>query len=470
MTTDGTLNESWRQRISEVGKRAFEIEEMIRLGFLTQEDLTRLSREGVSQEQYQAAVDELAIVRRESAARAKTIATLEDADRAIAIIRARRIERVKAARAERKAAKAAEREVRDAEIHERKASAPTFLGRDVSNRLDFTGGEPDRVASEGLPALSSFADVASALSLDPRRLQWLSYDRGASATDHYTRFEIPKRSGGSRLISSPKPVLRSAQSWILESILARQRVSESATAFRPGMSIVNNASRHAGKRIVVRIDLKDFFPSITYPRVRGLFESLGYNPGVSSVLALLCTDSPRARVRNNDTEWFVAVGPRALPQGACTSPAISNLVVRKLDQRLEGLCAVSGWTYSRYADDLIFSTADETTSAHRLVRLVETIVTDEGFAVNQSKTRIMRSPNRQAVTGLVVNDGRVRLSKRDMRRLRAFLHQCRTRGVEAVSQEIGKDAAAVAKGHVAYVHMISPAAAARIRVENPWIP
>ena len=470
MTTDGTLNESWRQRVNEVGKRAFEIEEMLRLGFLTQEDLTRLSREGVSQEQYQAAVDELAVVQRESAAKAKAITTLQDADRAIAIIRARRIERVKAARAERKATKAAERALRDAEIRERKVLAPTFLGRNVSNRMDFSGGEPERVASAGLPALSTFVDVASALSLEPRRLQWLAYDRGASAIDHYTRFEIPKRSGGARLISTPKPALRAAQSWILESILARQPVTPSATAFRPGVSIVDNASRHAGKRIVIRIDLKDFFPSITYPRVRGLFESLGYNAGVSSVLALLCTDSPRARVRNGDAEWFVAIGPRGLPQGACTSPAISNLVVRHLDQRLEGLGTASGWTYSRYADDLVFSADGEDAAPHRLIRLVSRIVEDEGFVINAAKTRIMRSPNRQAVTGLVVNDGRVRLSKRDLRRLRAFLHQCRTRGLDAVSEEIGKDAGAVAKGHLAYVHMISPAAAARIRAENPWIP
>ncbi len=470
MTTDGTLNESWRQRVSEVGKRAFEIEEMIRLGFLTQEDLDRLAREEISREQYETAVEELAAVRRESAAKASAIARLQDVDRAIAIIRARRIERVKATREERKAAKAAERAVRAAEIQERRTFTPTFLGRDVSNRMDFSGGDQERVTRAGLPALSSFTDIASALSLDPRRLQWLAYDRGASATDHYTRFEIPKRSGGTRLISSPKPALRTAQSWILESIIAPQQVSDSATAFRPGTSIVDNASRHAGKRIVVRIDLKNFFPSITYPRVRGLFESLGYNPGVSSVLALLCTDSPRARVRNDGSEWFVAVGPRGLPQGACTSPAISNLVVRHLDHRLEGLCAVGGWTYSRYADDLVFSTVDEAASPHRLVRLVKQIIADEGFTVNESKTRIMRSPNRQAVTGLVVNDGHVRLSKRDMRRLRAFLHRCRTRGVDAVSQEIGKDAAAVAKGHVAYVHMVSPAAASRIRAENPWIP
>ena len=470
MTTDGDLNEQWQQRIRQIGKRAFEVEEMLRLGFISEKALVALERDGVSPDQYKAAVAELAGVRSESAKKARQVAEFQDADRAIAIIRARRIERVKAARAERKAAKAAEREVRDAEIRERKVVAPTFLGRDVSNRMDFSGGEPERIASAGLPALSTFVDVASALSLDPRRLQWLVYDRGASAVDHYTRFEIPKRSGGARLISSPKPALRAAQSWILESILARQPVSPSATAFRPGMSIVDNASRHAGKRIVIRVDLKDFFPSITFPRVRGLFESLGYNPGVSSVLALVCTDSPRARVRNGDTEWFVAVGPRGLPQGACTSPAISNLVVRHLDQRLEGLCTAARWTYSRYADDLVFSADGEDASPHRLIRLVSRIVEDEGFVINAAKTRIMRSPNRQAVTGLVVNDGRVRLSKRDLRRLRAFLHQCRTRGVDAVSEEIGKDAAAVAKGHLAYVHMISPAAAARIRAENPWIP
>lgn len=96
------------------------------------------------------------------------------------------------------------------------------------------------------------------------------------------------------------------------------------------------------------------------------------------------------------------------------------------------------------------------------------IVVAEGFAVNTDKTRVMRAPNRQAVTGLIVNDG-VRVSRRDLRRMRAFLHRCQTRGVDVVSQEIGKDARAVARGYLAYVHMVSPAVAQRLREQHHWV-
>jgi RNA-directed DNA polymerase len=465
----GELSVDWRQRVGEIGKRAFEIEEMLRLGFITSEELVRLEGSGVKREEYRAAVKELARVRAASAEKARAIAGFQDVDAAIATIRARRIERVKAARLERRKAKALERETRAAAVRETRRTAPTFLGRGVSHRITFTGGDPEQVARSGLPPLESFTDLAEALGLEPDRLQWLTFERDASHVDHYTRFEIPKRTGGYRLISSPKPALRGAQSWIADTILSRLGVSESATAFRPGLSIVDNAARHAGQGIVIRVDLRDFFPSITFPRVRGLFESMGYNPGVSSVLALLCTDAPRAHVRDGAVRWSVAIGPRSLPQGACTSPAISNLVTRQLDQRLMAVSSASGWVYSRYADDLVFSTSAEGASPHRLIRLVTTIAADEGFEVNGRKTRIMRSPNRQSVTGLVVNEGTVRLSRRDLRRLRAFLHQCETKGLDAVSQELGKDAALVAQGHLAYVQMVSPAMAVRIRSQHPWI-
>lgn len=465
---NGTLAEDWRAQVRLLGKRGFENEEMLRLGFLGEDALRRLSESGITKEQYEEARDRLVQARSELASIEREIDDLQDVEKAISEIRARRIERVKAAAAVRRAEKEVVRMARTASVREQRLVAPTFLGRGVSDRLTFSGGDPAKVESAGLPVLETFRDLADALTLTPGQLQWLVYERDAGRVDHYTRFEIPKRSGGTRLISSPKPALRAAQEWVRLQILSGRPVHAAAMAFRPGTSIVDNAARHTGAAIVVRIDLKDFFPSITFPRVRGYYETLGYNPGIASVLALLCTDAPRVRLARGDAMHVVAVGERGLPQGACTSPDLANLLSHRLDRRLSGLGSHVGWEYTRYADDLVFSTSTEGAEPHRLVRSVDAIVTDEGFSVNASKTRIMRSPNRQAVTGLLVNDG-VRLSRRDLRRIRAFLHRCETRGLDEVGRETGKDARAMARGYYAYVHMVSPLVAGRLKQRHPWI-
>jgi RNA-directed DNA polymerase len=346
--------------------------------------------------------------------------------------------------------------------------APTYLGRRVSSRLRFEGGDPEKLSARGLPALSTFTDVADALELTASQLMWLVFERGAEGSSHYARFEIPKRAGGYRLISAPKPILRAAQQWVRLKVLAPLPVGPSAAAFRPGKSIVDNARRHSGKACVIRLDLTTFFESVTFPRVRGFFESLGYNPGVATVLALICTDAPRARVTLDGETHYVIIGERSLPQGGCTSPDLCNLVTARLDARLEGLAKKFGYEYSRYADDLVFSTDVEETGAHVVISAVTRICRDEGFEVNPEKTRTMRSPNRQLVTGLIVNDD-VRLTRSDLRRIRAFLNRCETRGIDSVSLEIGKDARAVARGYFAYIFMVRPSAALKLAERHPWI-
>ena len=463
-----TLDAQWRKRVSEVGKRNFENEEMLRLGFLTPEAVARAQAGKSTLAEYHSVLEELTGVRRQLMAVDTQIAELQDVEHLLSEIRARRIERVKADRVERRAAKEADRATRAVESRRRRVEEPTFLGRHVSGSLRFTGGDPAKIASLGLPKLETFLDVASALNQTPERLQWLVFERGADTTDHYTRFEIPKRSGGVRLISSPKPAVRAAQDWVRNQILVHRPVSPAATAFRPGMSILDNARPHTGAGVIVRIDVKDFFPSITFARVRGYFESLGYNGGVATVLALVTTDAPRARVTLDGQSRFVVVGERALPQGACTSPDLANLIVLGLDARLIGLAAKLGWTFTRYADDFILSHSDQDANAAALVSSVTRIANDEGFRINTKKTRIMRKPNRQTVTGLLVGDD-VRLTRQDLRRIRAFLHRCETQGIETVSKDIGKDAQAVAKGYYAYVHMVTPETARAMRAKHAWI-
>lgn len=463
------LAEDWREQVRLLGKRAFENQEMLRLGFVTQETMDRLSAEsGVTPEQYAQAVEEVRQARQDVQKLTAQIEQLQDVERAIAEIRASRIARVKAERARRKEEKERVRAERAQEIANRRRTAPTFLGRGVSDRLQFQGGDPQSVAARGLPVVTSFAELADALELTPEHLQWLTYERAAGSVDHYSRFEIPKRNGGIRLISSPKPAMRTAQTWIRERILSHLEVHSAATAFRPGISIVDNARRHAQSEIVVRLDIQHFFPSISFVRVRGYFESLGYNPGVSSVLALVCTDAPRVQVKREQETYVVALKDRSLPQGACTSPDLANLIAQKLDRRLVGLAQKGSWRYTRYADDLVFSSSNESAAPHRLVRSVTSIAVDEGFTINRDKTRIMRAPNRQTVTGLVVNK-EVVLSRRDRKRIRAFFHRCETQGLDQVSVEMGKDARSVARGYYAWMHMVSPQMADEVRRKHPWV-
>ena len=243
---------------------------------------------------------------------------------------------------------------------------------------------------------------------------------------------------------------------------------EAAAAFRPGLSVVDNAARHTGRAVVARIDLKDFFPSVTLPRVRRLFREMGYSGGVATLFALLATEAPRAAVTLDGLPRFVAIGERSLPQGACTSPALTNLLCRRLDSRLAGAAEALGFRYSRYADDLVFSHTEASAPVGILLALARRIIADVGFTVNEEKTSVLRPQHRQVVTGIVVNET-PHVSRPDLRRFRAVLHRCETMGVAEVSRQMGKDARAYASGYLAFLHMVAPEQAARLALKHPWV-
>jgi retron-type reverse transcriptase len=285
------------------------------------------------------------------------------------------------------------------------------------------------------------------------KLRWLTYHRDLVTLVHYHRFSIPKRKGGERLISAPKSSLKLAQAWVLENILSKLPAHDAAQGFIKGKSILHNAAPHVGKAVVVNLDLKDFFPSITFKRVKGLFRSFGYSEAVATVLALLCTEPPRQAVTHDGKMYHVAVADRQLPQGACTSPAITNLLCRHLDKRLSGLAAQLGFTYTRYADDMTFS-SDSDKDVGKLINAVKDICAFEGLHVHPEKIRVLRKAQRQEVTGIVVNE-KANLSRRDLRRLRAILHNCEKHGIE--SQRNGRpDFLPYLRGLVAYVRMVNP--------------
>lgn len=370
-------------------------------------------------------------------------------------------------RAERKARKKAEaaerKRVRAEAVARRRATDIVFLGRGVSTQLHDRASVVDRLATNGLPILSTPADVAAALGLTISRLRWLAFHSDAATVSHYVRFEVPKRSGGTRQLAAPHADLALAQQWVLANVLSRVPAHDAAHGFVPGRSTVTNAAPHVGRAVVVNADLTDFFPTITFPRVRGIFKQLGYSPAVATVLALVCTECPRRAVTYAGKPFHVAVGPRSLPQGACTSPALSNLAARRLDSRLGGIARALGLTYTRYADDLTFSgDAGADAKVGYLLARLRHIAAGEGFAVNEKKTRVLRPSASQRVTGVVVND-RPGVPRDVVRRLRAILHRAMFQGLAAQNRENHPRFEEWVRGMVAYVGMVNPTQARPLR-------
>ena len=407
-------------------------------GFLTREQLAEIHRVG-----------DLWLKHHEANRLASSLA----AQTAEAVIEQQREERKK--RKEELRRLSAEQKQRRAEdVARRRREDIFFLGRGVSGSLSDRRSNIEALQAAKLPVLSSPADVAKALGLTIPRLRWLCFHQEAAEKTHYHYFEVPKRSGGKRLLSAPQPTLKGAQAWILQNILEPLPTEAPAHGFIRGRSTVSNAAAHLDRDVVVNLDLKDFFPTITFRRVKGVFQRLGYSPSVSTVLALLCTESPRRRVEYDGKLYGVAVAERGLPQGACTSPALSNQVSRRLDRRLRGRMAKLGWQYTRYADDLTFSApAGKRDQVPLLMAAVRHVAEEEGFALNPDKGRVQRVGGRQSVTGIVVNE-KLSVPREEVRRLRAILHQAKLTGLASQNRENRPDFEAWLHGKIAYVCMV----------------
>lgn len=395
----------------------------------------------------------------------------EALQQALDVERKRRIEESRQRRKERAAARVEAAAARRAAWAKERASRVVFAGVDHSDQLEAQQSDEGKLLGLGLPIMHTGGDLARFLDIDLKRLRFLTFHRRSATLVHYHRFSIPKKTGGERHISAPKPALKRAQYAVWQKLLepaAAGRLHDAAHGFVTARNVVSNASPHVGQRVVVNVDLKDFFPSVTFRRVRGLFMGLGYSGAVSTLLALLCTEPPRAGVDVDGKHLMVAMGERRLPQGACTSPIITNLLCRRLDARLRGVAEKLGFSYTRYADDLTFSGATGKDVAALLHR-VRHIVVDEGFVEHGDKTRIMRQGRRQEVTGVVVNQ-RCAVPREEVRRLRAVLHQAKRDGLEA-QRRPGTDGqlppvgafVAELKGRIAWVQMVDREKGERLR-------
>jgi retron-type reverse transcriptase len=264
----------------------------------------------------------------------------------------------------------------------------------------------------------------------------------------YVEFDVPKATGGVRRISAPRVKLKKVQRTILDEILDKIPAHPAAHGFIKKRSVLTNAKPHAGNELVIKTDLQDFFPTVHYQRVEGLFREVGFGAEVSKHLAGLCTH--RSKLPDGTVLW-----PGVLPQGAPTSPAIANLVCRRLDARLTGLAKKAGGTYTRYADDLTFSFKKmPKKDLGRLLWWIDQICQQEGFNENVSKRRVLRANTQQRVTGVVVNE-EPHLPRKAKRTFRAILTNCERHGI--ASQARGrKDFAHYLLGYASYAQMVEP--------------
>lgn len=413
---------------------------MVTQGIVTPEQLTEMHRVGAEMDRFRPSQ---VLIRTESQ-RAGQAAVEEDKQK-------RQEEKAK------KKAEAAERLAkRREEISYRKATDITFLGRGVSSKLNDRNSDVAKLTAKGLPVLSTPAELATALSMSVPRLRWLAFHSDVATRTHYVSFDIKKKSGGVRTLSSPHRSLAAAQKWILRQILDRLETEPAAHGFVSGRNILSNAKPHVGKEVVLNMDLENFFPSISFHRVRALFVRIGYSPSVATILGLLCTECPRRTAVFKGETYLVATGPRGLPQGACTSPALSNQVVRRLDRRLQGLANRMAIAYTRYADDVTFS-GDQVLKDRigYVMACIRHVAQDEGFAVNEKKSRVLRKSCAQSVTGLIVND-KPTLCRKKIRQLRAILHRAKHEGLAAQNRENRPNFRAWLEGSIAFLAMTRP--------------
>ena len=366
---------------------------------------------------------------------------------------------------QRKADSEAGRILRREQVAHRRATDIVFLGRGISRGLADRRSDIELLQNNGLPVLSSPAELARAMSVSISLLRWLAFHSDAPTRVHYISFDVPKKSGGLRRLSAPHRKLADAQHWILTNILNLLPVHVCAHGFVAQHSVLTNANPHVGASVVINADLSNFFPTITFPRVEGMLRKLGYSPAVATILALLCTECPRQALKFSDTIYYAATGPRALPQGACTSPAISNQIAAKLDRRMSAMAAKLEWKYTRYADDLTWSTTGEVTpSVGYVLARMRHIVDDEGFELNHAKTRVQRPSQQQSVTGVVVND-RMNVPRQTIRQIRAILHNARQTGLDAQNRNEHPHFRDWLVGMIGWIHMVNPEQGSRLRAK-----
>lgn len=298
----------------------------------------------------------------------------------------------------------------------------THLGKGVSNCLNQKETDIKLLEELNLPLITDAKKLSELINLPIKKIKWMAYHRRTSLTNHYIDFKIAKKRGGYRNISKPKPILKSVQLVIKNTILDKIPMREHIFGFRKGISIFDHALVHCGAKVIINFDLKDFFPSISFNQVRNSYIKLGYSGEIASVLALLTTKQGSKKVNIENKTYFVYSSNRYLPQGASTSPIISNLVAEKLDSQLLKRSESFGFIYTRYADDLSFSSKAEKPNIKGMIYMINKTVELHGYKINSNKTNVLFENNSQNITGLIINSNQPKIPRIWRRKLRAAIH------------------------------------------------
>lgn len=272
--------------------------------------------------------------------------------------------------------------------------------RNIERCLDYAGV----LISNNVPVIYNPSHLSALVGYKKEFLKKISFH----TSYFYRNFEIIKKNGRKRPISEPLPSLKNIQIWILKNILEKVPVSPFAKAYKSKIKLIENLKFHKKQPKVFTLDLENFFPSIKIESVEKIFLKLGYSKMVANLLAKLCTKE------------------NTLPQGAPTSPYLSNLVFKEADTAISEFCKAKKIRYTRYADDLSFSgDFDE----YELLNEVISVIENLGFKINESKTKLMTPDKRQTVTGVVVNEKpQVAFHKRN--ELRQAMHFIKKFGLE----------------------------------------
>lgn len=329
-----------------------------------------------------------------------------------------------ARRAERKAERERQKQLKSEAWKKRKAENIIFIGKGYSSLLGKKETDVQKLQENQMPIIETDKELAEFLQIEYKTLRYLVYHRDVVTFDNYYRFDIPKKSGGMRQIAAPKTQLKMAQRKILEEILQKIEVSDLSHGFVKSRSILTGAKVHnTSPDLLINIDLENFFPTITFERVRGLYQSFGYSGYIASLLAMLCTYCERMPLEIKGEIKYIKTSDRILPQGSPASPMITNIICRNMDKRMNGLCQKLGITYTRYADDMSFSYMGdiEHLAIGSFLNSINKIIEAEGFHMKKEKTHILRKNNRQYITGIVINE-EIGVPKKWVKILKASMH------------------------------------------------
>lgn len=308
------------------------------------------------------------------------------------------------------------------------------LGTGVSALLDQREENTEQILDQKLPSIPTAKELEDLLEMDKDKIRYIIYHRRTNQFSNYVNFDIPKLQGGVREISAPKPYLKELQYIIKEKILDNIPLPEHVTGFREGMSILDNAKRHLGATVIINVDIKNFFHSINFYRIRKFFHTLGYSGEISTALALICTKQKEKSVVIKDKKIFVFSNQRSLPMGAPTSPTLANHITLPMDKQIMLRMEKIGFRYSRYADDITVSSVEEKPKVQAALSILNRSLPMHGFKLNESKTRVRGKHEQQEITGLIINSGTPKIPRMWRKKIRSMVHHYYEHGEGELTQ------------------------------------